>query len=112
MKSFHSNPEVSKGVEEDGAGCGDCRDCTDAPDSPRSTDGPRVDGRLPVPPALTHLAVALCILNKKAGDTEVQEVIELLMEEKFDLSGFRFCLHRIDQCVRIYEDVAKQAVSK
>ena len=67
MKSFHSNPEVSKGVEEDGAGCGDCSDCKDAPDSPRSTDGPRVDGSLPVQALLTHLAVDLCILNKKSA---------------------------------------------
>ena len=57
MKSFHSNPEVSKGAEEDGAGCGDCRDFNDAPDSPRSTEGPRVDGSLPVPPVLTHFSV-------------------------------------------------------
>ena len=90
MKSCHSNPEVSKVVEEDGAGCGDCRDCNDAPNSARSTDGPRVDGSLPVPPVLTHLAVNLCILNTKAGGPEVQEAIELLMDEEFYLSDLRF----------------------
>ena len=61
---------------------------------------------------LTHLAVALFIFNTKAGGTEFQNVIDVLMEENFDLSDFRFYLHNIDQCVRISEDVAKQAVSK
>ena len=99
-------------MEEDESGCGNCRDCNDAPDSSRSTKGTRVDGRLPVPPVLTHLSVALYIFKKNAGGTEVQEVIELLMGEELDLSDFRFYLQNIDQCVRISEDFAEQAVSK
>ena len=112
MKYFHFTFEVSKVVKEDGAGYGACRDCNDVPHSPRSTDGPRFDGSLLVPPVVTHLAVALYILNTKAGVTEVQDVIEFLMYEEFDLFDFSFYLHNIDQCVLISEDVAKQAVSK
>ena len=111
MNSLYSNPELSKSVEEDGAGCGDCRDRKDAPESSRSTDGPRVDGSLPFPPVLTHLSVALCILNTKAGGTKVQEFIGFLMDEKFDLSEFRFYLHSNGQCFRNSENVAKQTVS-
>ena len=55
--------------------------------------------------------MALFILNKKAGGTEVEKVIELLMDEEFDLFDIRFYLYSIDQCVRISQDVTKQAVS-
>ena len=99
-------------MEEDGAGCGEWRDYNYAPDSPRCNEGLHVDGRLPVPPLLTHISVVLCNLNTKYGGTEVQEVIELLMDEEFDLSDFRFYLANIDQCFRISEDAVRQTVSK
>ena len=63
-------------------------------------------------PILTHLTVSLSLVHMKLGGSDVQEILDILLDGDFDLAAFRYRVRTIQDCTRMTEFVAHDVVGK
>ena len=63
-------------------------------------------------PLLTHLAVSLSLVHMKLGGSDVQDILDILLDDGFDLAAFRYRVRTIQDCTRMTESVAHDVVGK
>ena len=63
-------------------------------------------------PILTHLTVSLSLVHMKLGGSDVQEILDILLDGDFDLAAFRYRVRTIQDCTRMTESVANDVVGK
>lgn len=80
-----------------------------SPEDCAVADGPLVTAPS-VPNLLAHLAASLTLIHSKVGGSDVEEVLSIILDTRFDIAQFRREVSSLQDCERLTSGGAKQIV--
>ena len=61
---------------------------------------------------VAHLAASLSLMHAKLGGTEVEEVLNILLDTRFDIAAFRRDITNLSDCERVTAGHAREIMAR